>query len=443
MNIRNRITDFRMVKASELRPNPRNWRKHPEAQQNALRGILAEVGYVDALLARTLPDGSLELVDGHLRAEMTPEQEVPVLVVDLDEDEAAKVLATFDPLGDMAEMDDEKFADLYAMIETDSEALREMLDGLAEEADAEEGGVECENDAGPQTDRAEELREKWGVEQGQLWLIGEHRLLCGDCRNADDMARLCGSEKINVAFTSPPYASQRKYDESSGFKPIKPDGYVAWWEPVQANVRRHLAGDGSFFVNIKPHCEDGERVLYVFDLVLRMRRGWGWRFVDEFCWTRHGFPGGFDQRFKNGFEPVYHFAGESLKCDPNQVLIPSSTGAETRQRDAGRSDNSASGSGFNHRVVYGESVRPSNVLDVDAGESLHPATFPIGLPSFFIKAFSDDGDVIADPFLGSGTTLIAAEQLGRKCYGLEISAQYCDVIVKRWENLTGKKAVRE
>jgi len=132
MNIRNRITDFRMVKASELRPNPRNWRKHPKAQQNALRGILAEVGYVDALLARTLPDGSLELIDGHLRAETTPEQEVPVLVVDLDEDEAAKVLATFDPLGDMAEMDDEKFADLCAMIETDSEALREML-GLASE----------------------------------------------------------------------------------------------------------------------------------------------------------------------------------------------------------------------------------------------------------------------------------------------------------------------
>lgn len=148
MNIRNRITAFRMVKASELRPNPRNWRKHPEAQQNALRGILAEVGYVDALLARTLPDGSLELVDGHLRAETTPDQEVPVLVVDLDEDEAAKVLATFDPLGDMAEMDSEKFADLYALIETESDALREMLDGLAEEAGVEERGVECENDAG-------------------------------------------------------------------------------------------------------------------------------------------------------------------------------------------------------------------------------------------------------------------------------------------------------
>jgi len=434
MNIRDRIVDFRRVKASELSPNPRNWRKHPEAQQNALRGILSEVGYVDALIARPLPDGRLELLDGHLRAETTPDDAVPVLVVDLDDAEAAKVLATFDPLAAMAEADDEALSALLAEVETDSAGLQELLDDLAGE---EEGGGEVVEDEAPEPPSDPVTK------PGDLWLLGEHRLLCGDCREAASWKRVMQGKRINVCMTSPPYASQRKYDESSGFKPIKPDEYVAWWEPVQANVRKHLAGDGSFFVNIKPHCEDGERVLYVFDLVLRMRRGWGWRFVDEFCWTRHGFPGGFDQRFKNGFEPVYHFAGESLKCDPNQVLIPSSTGAETRQRDAGRSDNSASGSGFNHRVVYGESVRPSNVLDVDAGESLHPATFPIGLPSFFIKAFSDDGDVIADPFLGSGTTLIAAEQLGRKCYGLEISAQYCDVIVKRWENLTGKKAVRE
>lgn len=434
MNIRDRIIDFRRVKACELSPNPRNWRKHPEAQQNALRGILSEVGYVDALIARPLPDGRLELLDGHLRAETTPDDAVPVLVVDLDDAEAAKVLATFDPLAAMAEADDEALSALLAEVETDSAGLQELLDDLAGE---EEGGGEVVEDEAPEPPSDPVTK------PGDLWLLGEHRLLCGDCREAASWKRVMQGKRINVCMTSPPYASQRKYDESSGFKPIKPDEYVAWWEPVQANVRKHLAGDGSFFVNIKPHCEDGERVLYVFDLVLRMRRGWGWRFVDEFCWTRHGFPGGFDQRFKNGFEPVYHFAGESLKCDPNQVLIPSSTGAETRQRDAGRSDNSASGSGFNHRVVYGESVRPSNVLDVDAGESLHPATFPIGLPSFFIKAFSDDGDVIADPFLGSGTTLIAAEQLGRKCYGLEISAQYCDVIVKRWENLTGKKAVRE
>lgn len=91
MNIRDRIIDFRRVKASELKPSPKNWRSHPKAQQDALKGILAEVGYVDALMARQLPDGSLELVDGHLRAETTPDNEVPVLIVDLTEAEAAKI----------------------------------------------------------------------------------------------------------------------------------------------------------------------------------------------------------------------------------------------------------------------------------------------------------------------------------------------------------------
>ena len=92
---------------------------------------------------------------------------------------------------------------------------------------------------------------------------------------------------------------------------------------------------------------------------------------------------------------------------------------------------------------------PSNVLEIhnsakqtDTGAVKHDATFPVALPSFFIKAYSDEGDSIFDPFMGSGTTLIAAEQLGRKCYGMEISPAYCDVIVKRWENLTGKQATR-
>src|SRR5689334_193174 len=115
MNIRNRIKGLRHVKASELRPNPRNWRTHPKAQADALRGILADVGYVDALLVRETPDG-LELIDGHLRAETTPDMEVPVLVTDLTDEEAVKVLATFDPLSAMAEADPEKLDSLLAEI---------------------------------------------------------------------------------------------------------------------------------------------------------------------------------------------------------------------------------------------------------------------------------------------------------------------------------------
>ncbi len=134
MQIRDRVKELRRVKAGLLRPNPKNWRTHPQAQQDALRGVLAEIGYAGALLARELPDGTLELLDGHLRAETTPEMEVPVLVVDLDDQEAAKLLALHDPLAGMAEANQEALAELLAEVETDSDALQGLLDRMVADA---------------------------------------------------------------------------------------------------------------------------------------------------------------------------------------------------------------------------------------------------------------------------------------------------------------------
>jgi ParB-like chromosome segregation protein Spo0J len=127
VRIRDRIKELRRVRASLLRPHPNNWRVHPKRQQDALRGILAEVGYADALLARELPDGTLELIDGHLRAETTPEMEVPVLILDLDDGEAAKLLALHDPLAGLAEANHDMLAELLDQVETESEAVRSLL----------------------------------------------------------------------------------------------------------------------------------------------------------------------------------------------------------------------------------------------------------------------------------------------------------------------------
>jgi hypothetical protein len=138
MQIRDRIKELRRVPAAQLRPNARNWRMHPKRQQDALRGILAEVGYAGALVARELEDGSLELIDGHLRAETTPEAIVPVLVLDVTEAEALKLLATYDPLGGLAETNAEALASVLAEVETDSEALRQMLADLSGLAPAAE-----------------------------------------------------------------------------------------------------------------------------------------------------------------------------------------------------------------------------------------------------------------------------------------------------------------
>lgn len=133
MQIKDRIKELRRVKASELLPNPKNWRTHPVNQKNALKAVLAEVGYADAVLAYET-SGGLMLVDGHLRAETTPDNIIPVLVLDITEEEADKLLATIDPLAAMAEIDAMQLDGLLRNINTGSEELQEMFAKLADDA---------------------------------------------------------------------------------------------------------------------------------------------------------------------------------------------------------------------------------------------------------------------------------------------------------------------
>jgi hypothetical protein len=142
MQIRDRVKELRRVRASELAPNPRNWRTHPEAQRDALRGVLAEIGYAGALLARELDDGRLELIDGHLRAETTPDSLVPVLVLDVNEEEAVKVLLTHDPLSAMAEADAERLGELLDTCDIKSPHVVAMLAALEDSLFTE--NEECE-----------------------------------------------------------------------------------------------------------------------------------------------------------------------------------------------------------------------------------------------------------------------------------------------------------
>jgi hypothetical protein len=130
MQIRDRIREFRRVRAADLQPHPRNWRTHPAGQQEALQALLDEIGYAGALLVRELSDGGLQLIDGHLRAETTPEQLVPVLVLDVSEAEANKLLAFYDPLSALAGRDAERAAQLAAEVETSSPSLRSLLGHL-------------------------------------------------------------------------------------------------------------------------------------------------------------------------------------------------------------------------------------------------------------------------------------------------------------------------
>jgi site-specific DNA-methyltransferase (adenine-specific) len=283
------------------------------------------------------------------------------------------------------------------------------------------------------------------------------------------MERLFGATKANVVVTSPPYASQRAYDESSGFKPVPPEEYVDWFRDVAANIQAILADDGSYFLNIKEHADGGERSLYVKDLVLAHKRQWGWRFVDEFCWrkTDDGVPGGWGNRFKNAWEPIFHFTREAkIKFHPRAVghwsddcfdYSPNNpkstsgsgllgTGPRGAAADGGKNQDAwqkTRSNADNLEGRHGGIARPSNVIEVktESSQGSHSAPFPRALVEFFLLAFSDADDVVFDPFMGSGTTIIAAEKHARAGYGTEISPAYCDVIVKRYHAFTGKTAV--
>jgi len=270
--------------------------------------------------------------------------------------------------------------------------------------------------------------------------------MCGDCRETSQVDTLVDGQSVNVAFTSPPYASQRRYDKESGFEPIRPDGYVDWFEAVQANVRRCLAPDGSWFVNIKEHAEGGERDLYVKDLVIAHKRLWRWMFVDELIWRHKGLPGRWPNRFKNAFEPVFQFSQQKeIRFNPKSVGAPSNlcfNGAKNGGR-VGAKGGSDGYIGFNG-VDVGEKAGlalPGNVIDIRnlpterKGAKLHGASFPIGLPRFFVKAYSHASDIIYDPFIGSGTTGVAAELEGRICYGMELSPAYVGLTLQRLSDM--------
>jgi DNA modification methylase len=391
MQIRDRVRELRRVRAGELTPNPKNWRTHPKAQADALRGILAEVGYADALLARELPDGSLMLVDGHLRAETTPDQEVPVLVLDIDEAETDKLLLSLDPLAALAETNAVALDALLREVDTGSEGLQQMYAELAEAADLykdDAKGIVEDEIPEPPVDPI--------TKSNDLWILGEHRLLCGDSTKAEDVARLMAGAKADMIHTDPPYGMSFQSNmrtKSKKFDELENDDKIltGWITPAIG------VSNGWVFV---------WTTWKVLEQWLPVVREFG-KMTNLVVWAKGG--GGIGD-LKGTF------------ATDHEMAMVFNRGAE----------------------ICGKRIGSVWSFGKDAAASyMHPTQKPVALAGEAIDKTTHPTDLIYDPFLGSGTTLIAAEQLGRKCYGMEISPQYCDVIVKRWETLTGKKATRE
>jgi len=320
----------------------------------------------------------------------------------------------------------------------------EMLEGIGFDADDLDeyakslGGEEREpNDGEEDVPPGNELLEKWGVKTGDIWAVGNHIVVCNDCRSVttwEDMLIHANTDVVNGAITSPPYAEQRK-GEYGG---IREDYYLEWWEDIQWNIKNYLAKDGSFFLNIKPHVVDGERVMYVTEIVLAMKQRWDWCFIDEFSWPRISSPGSWPNRFKNGFEPVYQFGKI-----PYGKFRPDNVKSDTSGRTKSSSTNVNTGSYYHTDFVdfTWEGALPSNVLDIkfNTGQVGHPAAFPVELAEFFIRAYSDPGDVWVDPFAGSGSALLACERNDRVGLGIELLPEYVAVTIERLAEATGQE----
>ena len=235
---------------------------------------------------------------------------------------------------------------------------------------------------------------------------------------------------VNLIVTSPPYADSRK-DTYGG---IDPDKYVEWFLPVAAELKRVLADDGSFVLNIKERVVSGERHTYVIELILALRRQ-GWLWTEEYMWHKKNCsPGKWPNRFRDAWERCLQFTKQKkFKMNQEAVMVPMGDWAKTRLKKLGDNDvvrfNSQVGSGFGKNIanwVGREMAYPTNVLHLatECGNKNHSAAFPRELPAWFIKLFTDEGDVVLDPFMGSGTSCVAAYELGRSYVGVELKDEY-------------------
>jgi DNA modification methylase len=270
-------------------------------------------------------------------------------------------------------------------------------------------------DAEAQIDKAEELRVKWGVETGQLWQLGEHRLICGDCTDRAVVERVMQNERAAITFTSPPYnagvsaklSGNTSIDDNlykNEYNDNKPQ--IEYLELLQNFTSQSLLASEYVFVNIQ-FLSGNKRAFVDYLNVFRDQ------LADIAIWDKvHAAPAAAQRVMDSRFEFVLIFSEKANRAIGTREFR-----------------------GMVHNVYTGNPQRHNDY----AGS--HAATFPVDFPEHFINTFTNDNELIFEPFCGTGTTLIACERLGRKCRAVEISPAYCAVAIQRWVDVTGKEPV--
>jgi DNA modification methylase len=384
---KNRIVGQGTEDPTQLLANPRNWRRHPGVQRDALRDSLDEVGWVQQILVNTTTN---HLIDGHARVEEAisrGEAEVPVLYVTLTEDEERLVLATLDPLGALATVDVEALTSLRAELGTDSVALKRMLDDIL-------AAHPLPKVFRTDPDDVPEPPEEPYVKPGDLYVLGDHRLLCGDATKAEDVARLLDGAKADMVFTDPPYGVdiERQLQNDN----LAPPEMMAFLRSAFAALLASCAPGSAWYV-CAPHSPIG----LAFGVPLSEIGVWR----SSLVWVKNCLVMG---------RADYHYRHE--------VIYYGWAPGAAHHAVADRTQD----------TVW-EFPRPSASPE-------HPTMKPVALVERALRNSTSPKQAVLDTFSGSGTTIIAAETLGRRCYAMEIDPKYVQVAIERWQNFTGKEA---
>jgi hypothetical protein len=435
---RNRIAGSGEEAPDQLLANPANWRIHPKAQQDALAGALDAVGWVQQVLVNRRTGF---VVDGHARVALAlsrGEPTVPVLYVDLAPDEEALVFATLDPIGAMAGRDDEKLKALLADVTVDDAGLLALLGDL--------GGHEPK--AGlTDPDEVPEPPDEPYVKPGELYRLGDHRILCGDATDPDAVARLLDGAAPTLLATDPPYGVQLDQTWRDGVyngprKRVKGWGVVAGAAkpymmaeaPEDAEAPKpkrghHTAGHRNTSISMDVRADWSE----AFALVPSLRVGYVWyasihtlevlsglerigfELAGQIIWDKGLFSVG---------RSWYHWAHEPCVV-VRRPGVPNLFIGERDQSTIWRAPSPK-------RIGGGSKEHKED----------HPTQKPVLLSEIPIRNHLRPGEAVYEPFSGSGTTLMAAETLGRRCYAMEIDPKYVQVALERWQRFTGKTAER-
>jgi DNA modification methylase len=434
---RDRIREFRRVRARDSLPHPKNPKVHPESQIAALRGIIDEVGFASALIGRELPDGRIQILDGHARAGLLPDEELPVLLLDLDEKEAEKLLVSLDPIAAMAQQHDEKLRDLIAGLQTESGALRSVWDDLVKPLPSP--GL-ADPDAAPEPP-AEPT-----VKRGEIWKLGAHRLMCGDAGSVEEVDRLLEGAPVHLAVQDPPYGvkveprsnnaiaaglssftNAKGARRKGGLKHHQGLDLARHPEKAKPTHRRMRAKDRPLENDFLPEEEFAKLLLAWFGNLARVLRP-GHAF---YCWGGYSNLGNFPPALKAS---GLYFSQAIIwnKLHPVLTRIGCFELAYYGWKE-----------GAAHRFFGPPSARDLWDIRKDPPQSYaHLTQKPVELSVRAIEYSSKRGENVLDLFGGSGSTLIACEQTGRRCFMLELDELYASTIVERWEKFTGRRAER-